>query len=124
MLATFKDKHGVERVVAELCGRLINKNGKMVGDPKSVRFIEASWVEHPAFTGAVLNHYVAGVDKQAMAILDLSTARLAETMEDLFRLRVADKAGMIVLRVARAELMKRMWDARERKIALNIIGGR
>ena len=124
MLQKFEDNDGVERVVAELCGRLIKKNGKTVGDPKSVRFIEASWVERPAFTGAVLNHYVAGVPKEAMAILDLSTARLAETMEDLFRLRVADKAGMIVLKVARAELMKRMWDARERKIALRVMGGR
>lgn len=124
MLQTFKDKDGVERVVAELCGRLIKKGGKWEGDPKSVRFIEASWVEKPAFTGAVLNHYVAGVPKEAMAILDFPTAKLAETMEDIFRLRVADRAGMIVLKVARAELLKRMQDARQKKIALKVMGGR
>jgi len=124
MLQSFEDDDGVERIVSELCGRLIKKNGKLVGDPKSVRFIEASWVEKPAFTGAVLNHYVAGVPKEAMAILDLSTAKLAETMDDLFKLRVADRAGMIVLKVARAELMRRMWDVRERKIALRVMGGR
>jgi hypothetical protein len=43
---TFVDTLGKTRQVAELCGH--------VTDPKSVKFIEASWVANPAFTGAVL----------------------------------------------------------------------
>ena len=120
MLQMFKDKNGVKRIVAELCGRLIKKNGKWVGDPDSVKFIEASWVEKPAFTGAVLNHYVSEIPKEASEVLKFPTSRLAETVDDLFRIRVADKAGMIVLNVARAELSKRIWEARLRRIAANV----
>jgi hypothetical protein len=43
---TFIDKLGKKRKIAELCGHW--------SDPKSVKFIEASWVANPAFTGAVL----------------------------------------------------------------------
>jgi hypothetical protein len=43
---TFIDPKGKRRKVAELCGHY--------SDPSSVRFIEASWVAHPAFSGAVL----------------------------------------------------------------------
>ena len=117
MLSTFEDEDGVERVVAELCGRMVRKNGKMVADPKSMRFIEASWVEKPAFTGAVLNHYVAGVGFEAAKVLSFPTWRLAETVEDMFRLRVADKAGMMALRVARDELIRRRREAMVERLA-------
>ena len=117
MLQTFVDKDGVERVVAELCGRMVKKGGIWVGDGKSVKFIEASWVERPAFTGAVLNHYVSDLSKEAMAVLAFPTSRLAETVEDMFRARVADKAGMMVLRVARAELMRRRREAMVERLA-------
>lgn len=43
----FVDENGVQRIVGELCGHK--------SDPASVKFIEASWVAEPAFTGAVLN---------------------------------------------------------------------
>lgn len=43
---TWIDALGKQRKVAELCGH--------VSDPGSVKFIEASWVANPAFTGAVL----------------------------------------------------------------------
>lgn len=56
---TFIDPKGNRRKVAELCGHY--------SDPSSVRFIEASWVAHPAFSGAVLR-----------SILDPKTAELAE----------------------------------------------
>jgi hypothetical protein len=48
---TFFDENGVQRKIAELCG--------YHDDPESVRFIEASWVKQPAFTGAVLRSFVA-----------------------------------------------------------------
>lgn len=44
---TFIDGLGKKRKIAELCGNIHD-------EPGSVRFIEASWVANPAFTGAVL----------------------------------------------------------------------
>jgi hypothetical protein len=111
MLQKYEDKDGDESVVSELCGRMIKKNGKLVGDPKSCRFIEASWVEKPAFYGAVLNHYVSEIPKAAAKILAFSTAKLDETVSDMFRMRVADKMGMMVLRIARDELIRRRREA-------------
>jgi hypothetical protein len=111
MLQRYTDKKGVERIVAELCGRTIKKNGKLVGDSKSCRFIEASWVEKPAFYGAVLNHYVSDIPKAAAKILAFSTAKLDATVSDMFKMRVADKMGMMVLRIARDELMRRRREA-------------
>jgi hypothetical protein len=106
LLQTFIDENGVARIVAELCGRMIDQDGNMVGDPNSVKFIEASWVDKPAFWGAVLNHFITEVPTAAQ-ILSFPTPKLEETLENLFRLRVADRTGMIVLRVAREELLRR-----------------
>jgi hypothetical protein len=108
-------------VVAELCGRSILKNGIWVGDPKSVRFIEASLVERPAFVGAVLNHYISEIPKEASRILNMSTEKLYLAVEDIFKLRVADKAGMLVLRVAKNELARRMKEDRISRIAGRLI---
>ena len=107
----YEDDDGDESIVAELCGRVIKKNGKWVGDSKSCKFIEASWVDKPAFYGAVLNHYLNEVPSDTKKVLSFSDAKLAETMDDLFKLRVADRAGMLVLRVARAEMMRRRREA-------------
>ena len=65
---TFLDPKGHRRKVAELCGHYLDTN--------SVRFIEASWVAHPAFSGAVLR-----------SILDPKTAELAEAARQ--RIQVA-----------------------------------
>jgi hypothetical protein len=46
----FFDDNGVQRKIAELCGH--------ESEPDSVKFIEASWVKQPAFTGAVLRSFV------------------------------------------------------------------
>ena len=43
----FVDEFGNKRKIAELCGHVST-------EPGSVKFIEASWVANPAFTGAVL----------------------------------------------------------------------
>lgn len=48
---TFVDPLGKTRKIAELCGHYT--------DPKSVKFIEASWVANPAFTGAVLRNILS-----------------------------------------------------------------
>ena len=49
---TFFDGRGRARKVAELCGHINS-------EPGSVRFIEASWVANPAFTGAVLRNILS-----------------------------------------------------------------
>ncbi len=51
----FLDDLGVKRKIAELCGHV-------QAEPGSVKFIEASWVENPAFTGAVLRSILGGSD--------------------------------------------------------------
>jgi len=124
LLQYFVDKNGVRRIVAELCGRMIKgKDGKLAGDSKSVQFIEASWVERPAFTGAVLNHYISEVPKLS-SIMGFNHARLADCVEDLFKLRVADVQGMTVLRVARAEWIRRQREATIEKVAKSLYWGK
>lgn len=51
----FYDQFGKKRKVAELCGHVTE-------EPGSVRFIEASWVANPAFTGAVLRNILSPED--------------------------------------------------------------
>jgi len=46
----FIDEEGKKRIIAELCGEK--------DDPESNIFIEASWVENPAFKGAVLRNII------------------------------------------------------------------
>jgi len=45
------DEFGNKRKIAELCGH--------ISEPESVKFIEASWVANPAFTGAVLRNILS-----------------------------------------------------------------
>lgn len=53
-LNTFMDSQGKKRVVAELCGHHTYDENKDA--PGGVRFIEASWVQVPAFPGAVMRN--------------------------------------------------------------------
>lgn len=105
MFQTFVDESGVERIVAELCGKsyIDQTTGKRVGDPNSVTFIEASWVDKPAFKGAVINHFISQVDR---AVQDKKVATLQEVVNDIFKLRVADTEGAMALRVARVEVLE------------------
>lgn len=48
--AYFIDQNGTKRIIAELCGHR--------DEPESNQFIEASWVENPAFKGAVLRNII------------------------------------------------------------------
>lgn len=117
LLQMFTGEDGVERIISELCGRTL-ENGE--ADPDSVKFIEASWVERPAFKGAVLNHFISEVPKAA-SIIDFPTRKLEQTVEDIFKLRVADEVGMMVLRVARYELMRRKREEMIERIASDIM---
>lgn len=107
LLESYTWKDGSQRITAELCGRLIKKDGVWVGDPESVEFIEASWVEQPAFGGAELNHYISEVPEGVLKAASQGSIReLHLAMDDVFKLRVADKQGMLTLRVARAEIAR------------------
>lgn len=55
---TFIDELGKLRKIAELCGHIQS-------EPGSVKFIEASWVANPAFTGAVLRNILSPEEAQA-----------------------------------------------------------
>ena len=54
---TFFDTLGKKRIIAELCGHIDD-------EPGSVKFIEASWVANPAFTGAVLRNILSPEEAQ------------------------------------------------------------
>ena len=105
LLTHYVDDTGVRRIVAELCGRMIKgKNGEMVADDKSNEFIEASWVEKPAFVGAVVNHFISQMDAKVASAMEFSPRALQDVVNDMFHLRVADKSGMTALKVACKEL--------------------
>jgi hypothetical protein len=55
---SFIDHLGKVRKIAELCGHI-------QAEPGSVKFIEASWVANPAFTGAVLRNILSVEEAQA-----------------------------------------------------------
>lgn len=61
-LNTFVDSQGKKRVVAELCGHHTYNDNKNA--PGGVRFIEASWVQVPAFPGAVMRNILTASEIQ------------------------------------------------------------
>ena len=79
----FVDQMGNKRKIAELCGH-VN------AEPGSVKFIEASWVANPAFTGAVLRSIlnageVEGIGKK----LQVAFSQNPRTMTDMALLKAA-----------------------------------
>ena len=99
--------YGYESRVAELCGS--------IGNPESCRFIEASWVEAPAFKGAVVNHYISIPEVRNLAakrIIDIGQASAALRninlcdIDTLKRVRVADKHSMVAMKLFISELSK------------------
>ena len=114
--------YGYKSRVAELCGAQ--------GDPNSCRFIEASWVEAPAFKGAVVNHYISvptvkdfveknvvDFDKAAKAIRLIS----AGDVNTLKKIRVADHRSMTGIRLFIEELKKSDRSDRIQKIAKELL---
>lgn len=115
ILSYFEDENGIERVVAELCGRstLDQTTGQRVGDPDSFEFIEASWVENPAFKGAVVNHYISEMGNAAKyaSIYNMPSRGLEDLYSDLMNVKVADSRGRMILKIAREEIKKRKREA-------------
>jgi len=106
----FTDENGIKRITAELCGRTIkNSNGERVGDSESMKFIEASWVERPAFTGAVLNHFISDIGVEKVAnVIEMPNKDIYNLYSDLSKVRVADKDGRVVLNITRDEIKKQL----------------
>ena len=92
----YKCDDGKKRIVAELCGAL-DENGNYIEN--SCNFIEASWVEHPAFEGAVVNSFIETEEEK------IAREKSQKELEELFngnlfeRLRVADTDSKIALKI-------------------------
>lgn len=88
---------GKKRICAELCGSC-DENGNYVEG--SNKFIEISWVEHPAFKGSVVNAFVE--TEEIRTAREDDRDKLAELFEgNLFeRLRVADTDSKIAIKIA------------------------
>lgn len=93
----FKCEDGKMRKVAEFCGAL-DENGEYIKD--SCRFIQASFVDHPAFQGAVLNYFVQTPEQKRIRISDKQLENVFN--DNLFeQLRVADTDSKIALKIAK-----------------------
>lgn len=112
----YNTKYGYKSKVTELCG--------VPGIPESCRFIEASWVEAPAFQGAVVNHYINLPDSKnikANNIIQIEeAAKFLRGLDftdnnTLKKLRVADKRSMTALKLYTSELDR---ISRENRISL------
>lgn len=92
----YKCEDGKKRIVAELCGALDEKGNYI---ENSCNFIEASWVEHPAFEGAVVNAFIETEDER------IAREESKKELEELFngnifeRLKVADTDSKIALNI-------------------------
>jgi len=70
---SFYDDQGTLRKVGELCGH--------PSEPDSVTFIDASWVENPAFTGAVIRNIIAPPEN-ILAKLDDANKKKSYVIKD------------------------------------------
>jgi hypothetical protein len=114
-------KYGYESKVAELCG--------LPGNPESCKFIEASWVEAPAFQGAVVNHYISMPEVKSIAAnrnidieqaaSEIQTLNLSDC-NTLRKLRVADKRSMTAIKLYVSELDRVNRDNRINSIAVKL----
>lgn len=90
-------------IVSELIGAMDAKTGEYVKD--SCNFIEASWVQHPAFAGAVVNYFVE--TEQMKQAREKSANELSGITADMFaHMRVADKYSSKALKIAQDELKR------------------
>lgn len=103
------DPNGKQIMVSQLIGAL-DENGKYIQG--SCQFIQASWVENPAFQGACLNYFISQKDiianqeakktaNKQINFQDFSSYFSASTIS---KLRVADKYSYIVLQLMKQKL--------------------
>ncbi len=95
--------NGKQYIVSELIGAMDEKTGEYIKD--SCNFIEASWVQHPAFAGAVVNYFIE--NEQMKQSREKNASDMSVLNSELFsRVRVADKFSAMSMRVAQDELAK------------------
>lgn len=106
-----QDKNGRKVMVSQLIGAL-DQNGKYIDG--SCEFIQASWVQNPAFEGACLNYFIAEQDimanQQAKKLAnkkinyyDFASYFSASTLSQL---RVADKYSYVAIQLMKQQLKK------------------
>lgn len=105
---------GKEKMCAELCGAIDPKTKEYI--PNSCVFIEASWVEQPAFEGAVTNYLIETPEIKAerqekQALESAFAASLIPT------LRVADRSGKIALKILGESFQRDRIDVIAKKIS-------
>lgn len=106
-----QDANGRKVIVSQLIG-VLDDNGKYVDG--SCQFIQASWVQNPAFQGACLNYFIAQQDikanqqakKLASKKIDFSDFSSYFSASTLSQLRVADKYSYIAIQLMKQQLKK------------------
>ena len=88
--------NGVKKKCAELCGAVDPKTKKYM--PGSCVFIEASWVEVPAYSGAVTNYLIETPEMKAERKEKEELASVWQSV-CLPSVRVADRIGKVALRL-------------------------
>lgn len=104
LLTNFKDENGIIRIVAELCGssHWDQRLQQWVGNPDSNKFIEASWVQNPAYVGAVINHFIqANMINGEIAGNFGKEPSLEDAIMMSMGMRVADSYGRLSLKLIR-----------------------
>lgn len=98
MLGDYYEDNEGKWKVAELVGAL-DDNGNYIKD--SCIFIEASWVEQPAFEGAVMNYIVNCPDIKTNVVMgeDKRLAMLFESEHTFKKLKVADKRSITAIKL-------------------------
>lgn len=93
------DYKGKKRFCAELCGAMNPLTHEYI--PNSCVFIEASWVEDPAFKGAVMNYIIETPEVKAKR---MEKAEVRRCLDASFNsLRVADRDGKLALQILKEE---------------------
>lgn len=107
---------GKKKFCAELCGAMDPRTGEYI--PDSCDFIEASWVEQPAFEGAVTNYFIETPEIRAeREEVNNMQKNFSEAL--IPSLRFADKRSRIVLKLAMEQMARNQVERVARKVAYN-----
>ena len=106
-----QNQQGKKVFVSQLIGAL-DENGKYIEG--SCEFIQASWVQNPAFQGACLNYFIAEQDikanqqakKLASQKFNYSDFSSYFSPSTLSQLRVADKYSYVAIQLMKQQLKK------------------
>lgn len=108
---------GKKRYCAELCGAMNPLTKEYI--PNSCVFIEASWVEQPAFKGAVTNYIIETPEVKAQR---MEKNALEHEFDISFNtLRVADHDSQLALRLARRQMKALQFEQTARRLAKKLL---